>query len=224
MVKFSFPVNVESPVATYETPYGHIVRATNGEEEPGQRWLDLSGTRGGSPFGITVLNDAKYGYSVQGNDLRISVARSAVFAHHNPKVLDMKAEYIWMDQGIQTLRMLLVPHRENWQKSNIVKIAEEFMTPSPIIYQGIHGGKLPKSGSFLNVDAPNVIVTSIKQSENGEDTIVRCVESFGVQTTATVDLRFARQKWTGNFRPSEIKTLRISKNSGSIKEVNLLEE
>lgn len=224
MVKFSFPVNVESPVATYETPYGHIVRATNGEEEPGQRWLDVSGTRGGSPFGITVLNDAKYGYSVSGNDLRISVARSAVFAHHNPKVLDMKAEYIWMDQGIQTFRMLLVPHRESWQKSHIVKIAEEFMTPSPIIYQGIHGGKLPKSGSFLNVDAPNVIVTSIKQSENGEDTIVRCVESFGVQTTATVDLRFARQKWTGNFRPSEIKTLRISKNSGTIKEVNLLEE
>ena len=26
MLKFSFPVNVESPVATYETPYGNIIR------------------------------------------------------------------------------------------------------------------------------------------------------------------------------------------------------
>ena len=184
----------------------------------------MSGTRAGSTFGITVINDAKYGYSVQGNDLRISVARSAVFAHHNPKVLDMKNEYIWMDQGIQTMRMLLVPHKENWQKSNIVRIAEEFMTPAQIIYQGIHGGSLPKSGSFLAVDAQNVIVSAIKQSENGEDIIVRCVETSGVQTSATLDLKFAKRKWTGNFRPCEIKTLRINQSKGTIKEVNLLEE
>ena len=47
MVKFSFPVDIESPSATYETPYGNIVRATNGNEDPGQRWIDLSGKRNG---------------------------------------------------------------------------------------------------------------------------------------------------------------------------------
>ena len=223
MVKFSFPVNVESPTSTYETGYGFIERVTNGEEEPGQRWVDVSGTRAGSPFGLTVFNDAKYGYNVTGNDLRISVSRSAVYAHHNPKVLNMKEEYYWMDQGIQTMRMLLVPHQESWQKSNVVRIAEEFIAPCPITYQGIHTGKLPKSGSFLSVDAPNVIVTAVKQSENGEDTIVRLVEAIGKQTTASLDLKFAHLKWSGNFHPSEIKTLRISK-AGTIKEVNLLEE
>ena len=50
--------------ATYETPYGHIVRATNGDEDPGQRWIDLSGKRNGNIYGLTVINDAKYGYSV----------------------------------------------------------------------------------------------------------------------------------------------------------------
>jgi len=223
MVKFSFPVNVESPTSTYETGYGFIERVTNGEEEPGQRWVDVSGSRGGAPLGLTVFNDAKYGYNVNGNDLRISVARAAVYAHHNPKVLDMKEEYYWMDQGIQTMRMLLVPHRESWQKSNVVRIAEEFMTRCPITYQGIHTGKLPKTGSFLSVDAPNVIVASVKQSENGEDIIVRCVEATGKQTTAALDLKFAHLKWTGDFRPSEIKTLRITK-TGTIKVVNLLEE
>jgi len=135
----------------------------------------------------------------------------------------MKEEYYWMDQGIQTMRMLLVPHRESWQKSNVVRIAEEFMTRCPITYQGIHTGKLPKTGSFLSVDAPNVIVASVKQSENGEDIIVRCVEATGKQTTAALDLKFAHLKWTGDFRPSEIKTLRITK-TGTIKVVNLLEE
>ena len=224
MVNFSFPVEVESPVATYETSYGTIVRATNGDEDPGQRWIDVTGKRGSATYGLTVLNDAKYGYNVAGNDLRISVARSAVYAHHNPKVLDMKAEHLWMDQGIQTFRLLLVPHTESWQQSNMVRIAEEFIEPSVMIYQGIHRGTMPKSGSFLAVDAQNIIVSAVKQSENGDDLILRCVETNGVAVTANLDLGFAKRQWSGSFRPYEIKTLRMNTRSGNIKEVNLLEE
>ncbi|MCK9641380.1 MAG: hypothetical protein M0R39_15860 [Prolixibacteraceae bacterium] len=224
MVKFSFPVEVDSPLATYETSYGTIIRATNGDEDPGQRWIDVTGKRGDTNYGLSVFNDAKYGYNVAGNDLRISVARSAVYAHHNPKVLDMKAEHLWQDQGIQTFRMLLVPHVGNWQHSNMVRIAEEFMAPTIPIYQGIHRGTMPKSGSFLSVDAQNIIVSAIKQSEIGEDLILRCVETNGSAVTANLDLAFAKQTWSGSFRPYEIKTLRFNSKSGKIKEVNLLEE
>lgn len=224
MVKFSFPVEVESPMVTYETSYGTIVRATNGEEDPGQRWIDVTGKRGGATYGLTVLNDAKYGYSISGNDMRISVARSAVYAHHNPKVLDMKVEHLWMDQGIQTFRLMLVPHAGTWQESNMVRIAEEFMAPFVPIYQGIHRGTMPKSGSFLAVDASNVIVSAIKQAEEGEDLIIRCVETNGVAVTAKLELGFAKRKWSGSFRPYEIKTLRMNAKSGNIKVVNLLEE
>jgi alpha-mannosidase len=136
----------------------------------------------------------------------------------------MKAEHLWMDQGIQTFRMLLVPHKGTWQECNIVRITEEFIAPSVVIYQGIHGGTMPKAGSFLAVDEPNVVVSAIKLSENGEDIIIRCVETFGLKTAATLDLRFADHKWTGNFRPCEIKTLRMNKKTSDIIEVNLLEE
>jgi alpha-mannosidase len=224
MVKFSFPVNIGSPVATYETPYGFIKRTANGEEEPGQRWIDVSGTEGGSTYGLAVINDAKYGYSVNGNDMRISVIRSAVYAHHNPRVLDMKAEHIWQDQGIHTFRMQLVPHAGTWQKSNIVRKAEEFLSPTIVIYQGIHGGSMPKAGSFLAVDNENIVISAIKQSEEGEDLIIRCVETSEMNNTATLDLAFLNRKWTGNFRPCEIKSLRVNKKTMDIKEVNLLEE
>ena len=224
MLKFSFPVDLESPSATYETPYGHIVRLTNGDEDPGQRWIDLSGKRNGSTCGLTVINDAKYGYSVMENDMRISIARSAVYAHHKPHVLDMKAEHLWMDQGIQTFRMLLVPHKDTWKECNIARIAEEFIAPSVVIYQGIHGGSMAKAGSFLKVDAQNLVISAIKQSENGEDIIIRCIETCGLAVSATLDLRFAGRKWTGKFSPCEIKTLRINKITSDIKEVNLLEE
>ena len=224
MLKFSFPVDVEEPAATYETSYGHIVRATNGYEDPGQRWIDLSGNRNGNIYGLTVINDAKYGYSVLGNDMRVSIARSAVYAHHNPRVLDMNAEHRWMDQGIQTFRILLVPHDDTWKKNNVVRIAEEFIAPPVAIYQGIHGGSMPKSGSFLTVDKQNVIVSAIKMAENGQDLIIRCVETNSEEVEATLDLRFNGHKWTGRFRPCEIKTIRMNQKTGDTKEVNLLEE
>ena len=224
MLKFSFPVDVENPVPTYETPYGYIVREANGNEDPGQRWIDVTGSRGGNTFGLTVLNDAKYGYNVQGNDMRISVARSAVYAHHNPKVLDLKNEYYWMDQGIQTFRMMVVPHRGSWQAGNIVRIAEEFSAPSLVIYQGIHGGSLPKSNTLLSVDAPNIVVTSVKNAESNDDLVVRCVELEGKTTAATLNFGFNNRKWSGNFSPCEIKTLRVNRKSGTVNEVNLLEE
>ncbi len=224
MLKFSFPVNIESPVATYETPYGYIVRATKGEEDPGQRWIDLSGKRDGNACGLTIINDAKYGYNVIENDMRVSVTRSAVFAHHRPKVLDPTKEYVWMEQGIQTFRMMLVPHKETWRESNIVRMAEEFIAPTVTIYQGIHGGTMAKSGSFLSIDKDNVIVSSVKCSEEGEDIIIRCVESTGKATNATLDLRFVNRKWSGDFRACEIKTIRVNPKTGTIREVNLLEE
>ncbi|HOB84472.1 MAG TPA: glycoside hydrolase family 38 C-terminal domain-containing protein [Bacteroidales bacterium] len=224
MLKFSFPVNVESPVATYETSYGNIERQTNGDEDPGQRWIDISGNNNGNTCGFTLLNDAKYGYSVHGNDLRLSVARSAVYAHHDPKVLDMKAEHIWMDQGIQTFRMVLLPHQGTWKNNNIVKAAEELLSPPVAIYQGIHGGKLPKTNSFLTVDSKNILVASIKLAESDDDLIFRCVETEGLMTDASLDLKFAGRKWQGRFKPYEIKTLRLNRKSAQIREVNLLEE
>lgn len=224
MLKFSFPVDVDSPVATYESAYGNIERPCNGDEEPGQRWLDVTGKTNGITYGLTVINDAKYGYNVPGNDLRISVARSAVYAHHNPRVLDMNAEHIWQDQGIQTFRMMLVPHRDTWKEAGIPRIAEEFMAPPVVIYQGIHGGTIPKSGSFLSAEPDNIVISAVKLAEEGDDLIIRCVETKGRSVEAVIDLRFAGKKWTGNIRAYEIKSLRLNRKTGEIREVNLLEE
>jgi len=227
MLKFSFPVDVNAPGATYEIPYGFIVRETKGEEDPGQRWIDLTGQRSDGAYGLTLFNDAKYGYSVHDNDMRITVTRSAPYAHHGPRKLsdmDPDGKCIWQDQGIQTFRLLLTPHKGSWQDVNAPRIAEEFIAPPVAIYQGIHGGTMPKSGSFLSIDRPNVIVTAVKQSEEGNDIILRCVETLGLSTAAALDLRFVNRMWTGNFRAFEIKTLRVNQTTGDIKEVNLLEE
>jgi alpha-mannosidase len=224
MLKFSYPVDVQNPKSTYEIAYGAIVKATDNEENPGQRWIDVDGDHAGSTYGLAVINNAKYGYSVDGSDERISIARGAVFANHMPAKILPEKDYIWQDQGVQTFEVTLVPHAGVWQDTNIVHQAEEMMAPPVIIYQGIHPGSRPLTDSFLSVDAPDVVISAIKQAEDGDDTIVRLYETAGRESTAHVDLKFANAKWTGTFHPFEIKTIRINAKTSAISEVNILEQ
>jgi alpha-mannosidase len=225
ILKFSFPLDVQNPVPTYEIPYGFISRKANGDEDPGQRWIDVSGDRNGKAYGFTVLNDAKYGYSVQASDLRVSIVRGAVYAQHQPRQVEPNEEYIWQDQGIQTFRMVLAPHAGAWQDAGVVRRAEELTAPVPVLYQGIHQGTRPQSASFLSVDVPNVVVSDVKQAEDGNDLIIRCYETAGRATKASLDLGLVHRQWTGEFHPMEIKTLRVPLAAeGKILEVNALEQ
>ena len=93
--------------ATYETPYGHIVRPSSGHEEPGQSWVDVSGDGGG----LAVINDSKYGYDVRGGDIGISAVRSPVWAWHDPRELEEGGDFEYMDHGRQTFRRPARPAR-----------------------------------------------------------------------------------------------------------------
>ncbi len=224
IVKFSFPVEVASPEATFESAYGAEARDNHGLEDPGQRWVDVSGTSQAKPYGLTVVNDAKYGYSVNGGDLRVSIARAAVYANHEPRALQPGVDYSWMDQGPQEFQMQLIPHQGTWQQAGVVRAAEELVTTAPIIYQGIHPGNRPGADSFMAVDASDVVVEAVKQSEDGQDLIVRSYETDGHATTATLQMPFAHAQWKGEYHPFEIKTLRIDSKTGRVKEVNALEQ
>jgi alpha-mannosidase len=224
LLKFAFPVNVEQPKATYEIADGAMQRDTDGDENPGQRWIDVTGDSTGKTHGLALVNDAKYGYSVNGSEMRLSVARGAVFAHHEPRKLEPGTDYRWMDQGVQDFRIQLVPHSGTWQVADLARTAEKLVTEIPIVYQGIHPGTRPASASFLEVDAKDVVVSAIKQAEDGVDTIVRAYETAGIPARARIEMRFAHTAWTGGFKPFEIKTLRVNAKTGKVSEVNALEE
>lgn len=69
------------------------------------------------------------------------------------------------------------------------------------------------------------VVSDVKQSEDGSDLIIRCYETAGHATKATLDLGLVHRHWIGEFHPLEIKTLRIPLAAGgAIREVNALEE
>lgn len=224
MLKLSFPVNVTEPRSTYEIAYGSIVRQTNGDENPGQRWIDVGGRAEDNAYGLAVVNDAKYGYSVDGSDMRISMVRGAAYANHQPQVLDPNLDHRWQDQGVQTLRLLLIPHAGTWQEAHVPRVTEDFTAPTPILYQGIHTGSRPQAASFVNVDAQDVVISAIKKSEEGNDLILRCYETEGRSTIARVNVQPLNKTWSGQFGPYEIKTFRLDTRTRNVKQVNALEE
>lgn len=219
MLKLSFPVNVQDPVVTYEIPYGSMNRPANGEEEPGQQWVDIYGDN----YGLALLNDCKYSFDVKDNDMRMTVVRGAIYADHYG-VRDDLCEY--MDQGIQEFKYALVPHTGSWKQpeNHIVKKAMEFNTIFPNFIETYHKGHLPQSYSGIRISKENIVATVLKRCEDQTGFILRCYEPLGQGTEVTIDLPILVRKWTTSFAANEIKTLFIPDDQLSqVEETNLLE-
>lgn len=225
-LKLKFPVNLIFRKATYEIPYGHIVREGNGEEEPGQNWIDTSGSHPstGEVYGLSLLNDSKYSFDIHNKEMSMTVLRSPIYAHHDPIIPEENGSYSFIDQGIQRFSYSLLPHPGNWETAGTVKRAAELNQKPISIIETYHKGPLPQKDSYLSVDVDNVIVSVIKQAEDNDDLIVRAYETSNEATSAVISLPKWNRTINTEFKPSEIKTYRIPKDqSKPIVENNLLE-
>lgn len=226
MLKLKFPVNLVFRKGTYEIPYGHIVRECNGEEEPGQSWIDLSGTHQptGEMYGLSLLNDGKYSFDIHNKEMSITVLRSPIYAHHDPLIPQEDGHYSFIDQGIQKFTYSLFPHEGNWETAGTVQRAAELNQKPTSIIETYHRGVLPQKDSFLSVDVDNVIVSVIKKAEENDDLIIRCYETTNRAAEAKIELPKWNRTIVTGFKPCEIKTFRIPKDRNQpVIETNLLE-
>jgi len=224
LLKLRFPVNQIFIRAVYEIPYGHIERETTGDEEPGQSWLDLSGTvrETGEKYGLSLLNDGKYSFDVNVRDIGLTALRSPIYAHHIPAQPQPDRDYRYIDQGMQTFTYSLLPHAGSWETAGTVRRAAE-LNQRPIALLGTyHDGPLPQSRATVEVTPENIVVGAVKLAEDNDDLIVRCYESTRVATDA--ELRVGERVIPLRFGVSEIKTLRVPRDdSQPVMETNLLE-
>lgn len=226
MLKLRFPVNIIQMKPVYEIPYGHIERMANGEEEPGQSWIDLSGISrdSGYRYGLSILNDAKYSYDVNIRDIGLTVLRSPIYAHHMPLVPDPDKLYTYMDQGVQKFNYTLLPHTGSWDEAGTVRKAAELNQRPASLITTLHNGPLPHRGSYLSVDQANLIVSAVKQAEDNDDLVLRVYETAGIETEGTIRLPHWNRVIEAVFGPSEIKTFRIPRDETQpVVETNLLE-
>ncbi|MBX7256456.1 MAG: alpha-mannosidase [Candidatus Hydrogenedentes bacterium] len=224
MLKLGYETRIEQGVSTYDTAYGCQERTTNGNEEPGQKWIDLSGEVDGDRYGLAVLNDSKYGFDMSGGTMRVTLLRSPAYAHHDPARYDSSQPFAIMDQGWHTVRIRLAPHGGTWKTAGVCRKAWELNEPLFVHVESAHPGRLGPSMSFLDTEAPNVLLTVFKKSEDGEDIIVRGYETAGRKTDTIIRLPNSDRSARVTFGPHEIKTVRIGREHGNAVEVNLLEE
>jgi alpha-mannosidase len=226
MLKISIPTVLPMGKLTYSIPYGFIERQMNGNEEPGQTWIDLSGNDTRGTFGISLLNDSKCGYSVKDGDIQLTVLHSTAWSHHIPDTIHVDDGYRYMEQGIHEFTYKLIPHNGDWRDGNIARKSEEYLMKPIVFLTNSHTGSLPKKNSFISLTGEGISISAAKIAENGTGWVLRCVELNGKETKAGIEIKSLNKSVDFTLKPCEIKTFLIpmGKIPGGIKEVNVLEE
>ena len=166
-----------------------------------QSWVDVSG----AGRGLTVANDAKYGYDVRGGDIGISAVRSPVWAWHDPRELEDEGDYVYMDQGRQTFDVRLDPARGRLARRRR-RAARDRAQPAArsALIETFHEGPLPQRGSFGDDGGGDVVVTAVKGAEDGDGFVVRAYESAG--RAGARRLEILGREIEADFGANEIKT------------------
>jgi alpha-mannosidase len=229
-LKLALPTRLVAVEATYEAPYGFVRRPANGEEQPGQQWADITGQLAlpagrKQRYGLARANDSRYGYDALDGELRMTVARSPAFAHHDPRRLEDGVEYRFMDQGEHVIRYRLIPHEDGWEEADVPKRAMELNVVPVWVNEYAHEGPLPTTLSFLSAEPANVMALVCKRSEDGEDLIIRCVETCGRDTVATISMPTIGLSWGSTFAPLQLRTFRIQRSPlTTVRETDGLEQ
>lgn len=213
LLKVAFPVDIRTTEATYDIQFGNVKRPTHWNtswdmarfETVGHQWADLSETG----YGVSLLNNCKYGYDIKENTMRLSLLKSAVYP-------DPTA-----DQGEHEFKYSLFPHLGDWREGQTVKQAWYLNHP----LKAVKGGFAPEEKSFVTIDGDHVIVDAIKKKEDENAVIIRLHEFEGRRGKVKLDFTIPVEKWvetnlmeqvegeekTGNIEftinPYEIKTL-----------------
>lgn len=223
-LKLAFDTHIEDGRVTAEAPYGHRMSPQDGSEQVCGQWVDFTGTLGGLPYGLALLNDGAHGFDARRGVLRQTILRSPAYAHHLPGRVDASQGLPIMDQGWHTIRMRLVPHAGPWQDARVVKRAWELNVPMIAHHESAHPGKRGGRAQLLGTEADNVLVSVLKQSEEGHDLVIRAYEIVGKPAQTKLHLPFLDKSFDLELAPHEIKTVRIDPASWAVHEVNLLEE
>ena len=166
LLKAAFPVDVLSPTATYDVQWGNVERPTHRNtswdwarfETCAHKWADL----GEGDYGVALLNDCKYGYDIHDNVIRLTLLKSATM----PDPI--------ADEGEHLMTYSLLPHTGDWRGE---VIPEAYDLNDPLILRRVSGGAGSTSlASLVSVDAPNVVIETVKQAEDGNGLIVRLYE------------------------------------------------
>jgi alpha-mannosidase len=210
-LKVEFPVDIVNTEASYESAFSITKRPTHYNtswdmakfEVCCHRFADLSEHN----YGVSILNDNKYGFATAGKLMRLSLLRS-------PKAPDEHA-----DMGRHSIRWAILPHKGNLS-STTVRAAYAFNNPLKVI-------SAPKATvesltsvpiKLTNLDeTASIMLDTIKRGHDDEDVSRR--EGLRVNTGQSIILRLY-ESLGGRSRG----TIKTEFNVKRVTKVNILED
>jgi alpha-mannosidase len=175
-LKTTFDLAVDNASFNCQVPFDVVSRPVTGQEIPAQQWVDISdGTNG-----IALLNRTKFGHSFNKGQLRLSLLR----ATYSPD--------LYPNMGINHIQYSLYPHTGDW-KNGVWAEGENFnipvyaAEPPSLALVKTHSTR-PENGSLISVSPAQVVMSGIKQAEDGKNLVIRLAEVNGKETTAEVTL------------------------------------
>ncbi len=215
LLKVAFYTDIRTTKATYDIQFGHVERPTHWNnswdwakfEVCGHKWADISETG----YGVSLLNDCKYGHSIKDNAMKLSLLRS-------PKHPDTEA-----DMGEHDFTYALYPHTGSVTEGGTIEEANRLNIPAQVV-SGVFGD----SRKVVTVSTDAVLIDVVKKAEDEDCLIVRLHECRGGKSKVTMQSEYPVKRITpcnllehnqgeavnGNkidftIKPFEIKTFKM---------------
>lgn len=214
LLKVAFPVDIRSTYGTYDIQYGNVRRPNHWNtswdqarfESVAHRWVDLSERN----YGVSLLNDCKYGHDIKGNVMRITLLKAATHPDH------------LQDQGEHVFTYALLPHGGDFVEGKTVQEAFALNEPMLVVKGELELGY----DSFLSFNNDQVELDAVKKSEDGRHIVIRFHEYAGSKQNVILYPGFSYQNWMeGDLRERPLgekgsgKTIRLELHPYEIKTV-----
>jgi len=180
LLSLHVPLEVHARDAACGIQFGHVMRPTHQStswdaakfEVCAHRWVDL--TEAG--WGVAVLDDGRYGHSVQepdGGGVRVSLLRAAKYP--DPE----------QDHGRHRCTISVLPHGPGLEA--VVREAECLNVPLRWVSGDDGTIATPSASPVVSIDGEGIEVSAVKVADDGSgDLVVRLAEVCGARRTVTV--------------------------------------
>jgi alpha-mannosidase len=185
MLRALFPLAIRTHEAWFETAFGAVPRPTHANmlhdaarfEVAAHRFADLSE----AGYGVSLLNDGKYGHSARGGTLGITLLRSPIFP--DP----------YADEGRHRFVYALHPHAGDWRTSTL-REAHDLNAPLRAV-PADGAGSWPRSRRFLAVSERSLRLSALELTGRPDEVSLRLYEAHGGRGVAGLASELSIAEW-----------------------------
>ena len=177
-LRADFHFAASNPDASFDDKVGIVHRGNNNPkcfEMSQQQWMDLTDT--GGAFGVSVLNDSKYGSDKPDDHTLRTTMIYTPAAGRGPN------DQATQDVGRHEILLALVGHAGDSAAGHTPAQAARLNQPLRAFLPAAHAGGLGKTFSLLSLSSDQVQIMAVKQAEDSNDIVVRFKELTGKPAT-----------------------------------------